>query len=161
MLNNTTNIPDQLVAHALAFIMEDEDMRDIELPLRLTVKNKRHGKVHGQWGWYYSAERRIVLIVPRVIRKPFLVKRKYAPIASYHCFSRSDFLVGVLAHEMRHCYQFQSWNTPRSSWRLKYDELGKIARETDAQLFEGKMIRLWQATISNLRKELMIETLTR
>lgn len=150
MIQNSTNIPDRLVAIALAFVMNDEDMLGIEPPSFLTIKNKKVGKVHGQWGWYYSHERRIVLIVPRTIRKSFRVHRRYAR-GSYICTGRSDFLVGVLAHEMRHCYQFQKWDTPGSKWRLEWNKLGKLARETDAELYEIRMIRKWQESMTALQ----------
>lgn len=142
MLRNTTDIPDKLVAFALAFVMEDEDMQGIELPSSIRLKNKMAGKVHGQWGWYYSRGREIVLIVPRVIRRPYQVARKYGR-QSYVCRNRSDFLVSVLAHEMRHHYQWMTWNTPRSKWKLLSDKLGKIAREVDAELFEARTIERW------------------
>lgn len=152
MYRNTTDIPDQLVAVALSFIMEDEDMQGIGLPSLIQVKNKRHGKVYGQWGWYYSRGQEIVIIVPRTISHTKRIARKRARQWMYWR-NRMDFLVGVLAHEMRHHYQYVKWNTPRGRWRLANDKLGKVARETDAELFEVKTLARWQKFTAQLHGE--------
>lgn len=105
---NTTNIPDKLVA--LAFWHGKQGLGDIELDT-LIVKNKAKGKVNGRWGWYYHSHpkygRCVVIIVPRSIHKPVRIKRRILGNIAYYLNSRSDFLVKVMAHELRHAYQYQ------------------------------------------------------
>lgn len=142
MLRNTTNIPDRLVAIMLAFVLKDECFNGIEPPSCVTVKNKARGKFNGRWGWYYPSDRHTIVIVPRRISTVRNVFRKYSR-RRIIIRNRSDFLVCILAHELRHHYQEIAWNNPRASWRLRRDRVAKIAREVDAEIFESQILERW------------------
>ena len=139
MLTNTTDIPDQLIFAAIKHGLPP----DTDLPAHFIIKNKKGGKVGGHWGWYYNQERRVVLIVPRVLKRPVTFPLKYSkrPI---EIRSRGEFLVAVMAHELRHHYQFTHWN----GWRLQFDSLGKLAREVDAELYELRKLEEWRLIFS-------------
>lgn len=49
-----------------------------------------------------------------------------------------------MAHELRHAWQYEHWNTPGSKWRLERDKMGKYAREVDAELWELEILKKWQ-----------------
>lgn len=139
MLRNTTNIPDQLVAIAAAFVMPP----DCPPVASIIVKNKARGKIGGQWGWHYPQDNQVVVIVPRRISRRYTFKLKYSK-KSITFSSRAEFLVALLAHELRHAWQCQHWNTPSSKWRLERTRVGKYAREVDAEMYELQMLRRWQ-----------------
>lgn len=148
MLRNTTNIPDKLVAIAAAFALEGLRDEQGNLPpvAEIIIKNKRHGKVGGQWGWYYHGDNRVVVIVPRKISRAYTTRLKYCR-KNITFSSRAEFLVMLLAHEMRHAWQYAHWNTPASKWRLERDRLGKLAREVDAEMYELATLRRWKHEI--------------
>lgn len=145
MLRNTTDIPDKLIAIAMAFGMPDGLPNDHLAAVH--IKNKRHGKVGGRWGWYYPGDKAIILIVPRRIIRPHTYTK-------HHCKreiiigSRVDFLVAVMAHEMRHAWQYLNWNTPASRWKLDRTRIGKYAREVDAELFEIATLDRWRKEVN-------------
>jgi hypothetical protein len=58
-----------------------------------------------------------------------------------------------LAHELRHAWQYQHWNTPAMKWRLERTRVGKYAREVDAEIYQMQILRKWQHEIMPLLKE--------
>lgn len=142
MLRNTTNIPDRLVAIAAAFAIPP----GCPTVSRITIKNKRHGKVMGQWGWFYPDDNHVIVIVPRKITRVHTIRLKFSKKET-RISSRAEFLVRVLAHEMRHAWQYANWNTPSMKWRLERTRVGKYAREVDAELYEIDTIRRWRLEI--------------
>lgn len=141
MLKNSTNIPDKLVAISLAFAMPPDCSEFVSC---ITVKNKRRGKFLGQWGWYYHSDQRVVIIVPRKIARPHTWTRKYSR-KRVTIRSRGDFLVMIMAHELRHAWQKKHWNTPASRWKLERTRTAKYAQEVDAQMYEYEVLLKWQA----------------
>lgn len=133
---NSTNIPDELIVYMTQFILRDLKVR---LPRELVIKNKSRGKVYGQWGWYYSRDERVVVILPRVINHPVSVRRKFARTRDIF-YSRAEFLFHTLAHELRHHWQYTTW----ADWRLEYTNLAKMYREIDAITYDRKMMEMWR-----------------
>lgn len=146
ILRNSTNIPDKLVAICVAFAMPPDCA---ELISSIVIKNKRRGKVHGRWGWYYISDGKVVIIVPRRITRPHASIRRYSR-RKLIITSRADFLVAILAHEMRHAWQEKHWRTPASQWKLGKDRLGKFAREADAEHYECDTIQKWRVEFGTL-----------
>jgi len=142
MLRNTTDIPDRLVAIAAAFAFPP----DCPPIARITIKNKRRGKVKGQWGWFYPGENHVIVIVPRKISRTYEFKLRFSR-KSVRFSSRAEFLVMILAHEMRHAWQQANWTSPSMKWRLDRTRVGKYAREVDAEMYEKEMLRKWQHEI--------------
>lgn len=140
MLRNSTNIPDQLIAIAMAHGMPPGITKGIS---SVIVKNKRHGRVHGRWGWFYPEDRSVVIIVPRVISRTHSFTRPFSR-KKMTISSRAEFLIAVMAHELRHAWQADNWNTPASKWKLERTKLGKYAREVDAELWEMKALDKWR-----------------
>jgi hypothetical protein len=101
-LRNTTDIPDKLIHIAVAQGIQD----GVEIDT-IIVKNKRRGKVVGNWGKYYPVHskygRCITVTVPRKLVKVH-IRRHFG---EYYITSRVEFLVKVMAHELRHAYQDQ------------------------------------------------------
>ncbi|HEX9430580.1 MAG TPA: hypothetical protein VF944_09400 [Candidatus Bathyarchaeia archaeon] len=141
MLKNSTDIPDKLIAIAVAFGMPQGMSK--EAVQKIVVKNKRRGKTHGRWGWYYPGDQRIVVIVPRVISRPHTFPRPYSR-RRIIISSRAEFLVTLLAHEMRHAWQYENWRTPNMLWRLDRSSVAKYAREVDAELWESEVLERWK-----------------
>jgi len=148
MLRNTTNLPDRLIAIAAAFAMPP----DCPPVASIVIKNKRRGKVAGQWGWYYHEDNQVVVIVPRKISHEHKLKLKFTK-KQVSFSSRAEFLVSVIAHELRHVWQFQHWNTPAMKWRLERTRVGKYAREVDAEMYQTAILRKWQHEVMPLIKE--------
>ena len=141
MLKNSTNIPDQLIAIAVAFAMPPGCDGLVSC---ITVKNKRRGKIRGSWGWHYPNDNRVVIIVPRKISRTHTVRRKYSR-KLIGIRSRADFLVMIMAHELRHAWQHKHWDTDQSRWKLRRDRVSKYAQEVDAEMYEAEVLARWQA----------------
>jgi len=112
-------------------------MSDPEL---IQFKNKQKGIYHGQWGWYYSKDKRVVLIIPpsfngKVIRDRLRYSKKYIEMRN-----RVEFIVAIMAHELRHHWQHENWD----GWRLDRKGDGKWCREVDAEIYELQMLRKWR-----------------
>lgn len=141
---NSTDIPDKLVGIALEF--SAACLTNLKLPDQVIIKNKSVGRTVGQWGWYFPKPlNKIVLIVPRVIRPGG--HRYLSRYTKVWCTinSRAEFVVSVLAHELRHCWQWQNWDTPLSRWKLKHgDFLARQVREVDAERFEYTQTAAWR-----------------
>ncbi len=146
VLNNTTNIPDKLVAIMVAFAMPPDCAEFISC---IRVKNKMRDKVRGQWGWYYPSDGTVVIIVPRVIKHQHMHTRRYSH-TTIVINSRAEFLVAVLAHEMRHAWQQKNWNTELSKWKLAPGYMGKYAREFDAEMYEIQALDRWKRQFGSL-----------
>lgn len=142
MLRNTTNIPDRLVAIAAAFAMPP----GTPPVATITVKNKKRGKIKGQWGWFYPSDNEVVIIVPRNISHTYTATLKFTK-KKITFSSRAEFLVMLMAHEMRHAWQYANWNTPSMKWRLERTRVGKFAREVDAEMYELTMHAKWQREV--------------
>ena len=132
ILRNTTSIPDQLIAIAVAHCIQ----AGVEVN-EIVVKNKAAGKVNGQWGWYYPSDKKVVLIVPQEI-KAHTHRAKYSKL-TIRINSRAEFLIAVMAHELRHAWQ---WQVDRKN--LDGSSLAKFIRERDAERYELGMLMLWQ-----------------
>lgn len=127
---NTTDIPDQLIAIAVAFSIQ----QGVEID-EIVVKNKAEGKTHGQWGWYFSHNRKVVLIVPQVVTK--LTGRQKYTRRPYYMTSRTEFLIAIMAHELRHAYQHQ----------ILKEHMGVANRarhELDAERYETQKLNDWR-----------------
>jgi len=148
MLRNTTNIPDRLVAIAAAFAMPP----DCPPIACITVKNKRRGKIGGQWGWFYPDDNQVITIIPRRITRTHDFKLRYTK-KRIRFSTRAEFLVHIMAHELRHAWQWKHWNTPAMKWRLERTRVGKYAREVDAEIYQMQILRKWQHEIMPLIKE--------
>jgi hypothetical protein len=144
MLRNTTNIPDRLVAIAAAYALASLEPKPELACIR--VKNKARGKVKGQWGWYYHQDREVVVIVPRKISHTYISRLKFSR-KNIEFSSRGEFLVMLLAHEIRHAWQYNNWTSPSMAWRLERTRVGKYAREVDAELYELAVLERWKKNI--------------
>ena len=142
IIRNTTDIPDKLIAIAYAFGAQENIVID-----ELIVKNKKKGKVHGQWGWYIAAHRKIIIIVPRVIDMTYHGRKPFTKLPSV-ISNRAEFLVSVLAHELRHAYQDQvlGWNM--------YDKSrpNLVKLESDAEKYEYALLAEWKREFGALAK---------
>lgn len=142
MLRNSTNIPDKLVAAIVAFVIPPDTLDGVS---EIVVKNKQRGKIRGQWGWYFSSDKKVVIIVPRKISARYTFTKKYSK-RKLSIGSRAEFLVAVLAHELRHAWQFKHWAEPSGfTWKLEYNQMGKWAREVDAEIYEADTLLKWQS----------------
>lgn len=126
IIRNTTDIPDSLIAFAVAFSIE----AGVEIN-EIIVKNKAEGVTRGQWGWYFVDEKRVVLIVPREVNLllTFGFRQKYS---KRDCIikTRAEFVIAVMAHELRHAAQYQLNFT---KWA---GDIMNVPRELDAEHFE-------------------------
>lgn len=135
--NNTTDVSDKLIAYIANFVCP----KDIELN-EIVIRHKMEGNIHGQWGWHYPDRKKVVIIVPRSIpEQGYRFTTKYAKIKMVF-YSRVEFIVAILAHEMRHAYQHQ----------FKYRNNSKVERELDAEYYEEEMLDKWRF-ISNCNKQ--------
>ena len=139
---NTTNIPDQLVGIIANFVMpEGIDITEIIL------RNKQAGSINGNWGMYYPLNRKITLTVPQEIKgfKDLRShRREWVEIRN-----RTEFVVMVMAHEMRHAWQYQ-----KSGWSHTFLN-NKIPKEYDAETYEADMLDKWRLFINEQNKQLM------
>lgn len=139
MIQNSTNIPDQLIGIAMALALKE---LEVPPPREVVVKNKKRGNIKGQWGWYFRSDQRVVLIVPRTLTL-FRERMKYTKQV-LELRSRADFVVAVMSHELRHHWQTFNWNTEKSRWKLGYTPEAILAKEVDAEMFEVKMMGIWR-----------------
>lgn len=131
MIYNTTNIPNKLVEIAMAFSMPV----GVEIS-SISLRNKIAGKLSGNWGRYYAADKSITLCIPNVIDK-FPTKLRHYGLY-YTLASRSEFIVSVIAHELRHAWQFQI-----SGWSK--DALQSVSNiEWDAEKYEYEQLEKWR-----------------
>jgi hypothetical protein len=132
LIRNTTDIPNRLIEIAVAFsIQEGVDIKEI------VIKNKKDGKTHGQWGWYFPNEKRVVLIVPQSIPEHGVrCPLKYSGLM-VRVMTRAEFVIAVMAHELRHGWQ---WQIASNSFKLS-----KPLRERDAEQYEYGMLAKWRA----------------
>ena len=56
MIQNSTNIPDQLIGIAMALALKE---LEVPPPREVVVKNKKRGNIKGQWGWYFRSDQRV------------------------------------------------------------------------------------------------------
>jgi len=139
---NTTNIPNRLVAIIANFVMPDGvDVNEISL------RNKQAGRIDGNWGKYYPMDRKVTLNIPQVINgaREFRKYRKEWITLN----SRTEFLVMVLAHELRHAWQYQ-----KSGWHLSILK-NKWYKEFDAETYESEMLDKWRAFVDE-QQQLLI-----
>lgn len=131
-LRNTTDIPSRLIEIAVAFsIQENVEINEI------VIKNKQEGISHGQWGWYFPTDKKVVLIVPQSIPSHGVKARlKYCGL-SMQVMTRAEFVIAVMAHELRHAWQWQA----SGSGAYK---LSKPLRERDAEQYEYGMLAKWR-----------------
>lgn len=141
MLHNTTNIPDQLIGAIIAFVMPPDT---IDCVGSITVKNKHRGKIRGHWGYYYTSDHRVVVIVPRKITMRVSFVKRYSK-RRITLSSRAEFLVQTMAHELRHAWQFKHWAESDFKWKLERTPMGKFAREVDAEIYGADCLLRWQS----------------
>lgn len=139
---NTTDFPNQLVAIMYDVISKDLDGVQVS---SITLRNKQNGLTRGNWGMYYGRENRITLNVFRDVSYPYTGRTPYLKLErTYH--TRAEWLISVLAHEMRHAYQaklYQGQLTRMHAARL----------ECDAELYERKAIGMWNEFVNQKPSE--------
>lgn len=147
---NTTDLPDRLVQLAI-----EHNLRllpGIEIDA-LILRNKKKGSARGNWGKYYSSRKTITLNVPRRL-STFADKRPYTKRTTI-LNNRVEWLVMVMAHEMRHAYQYQVDATSSGS-ALNVRGPGNMLlsnkrwKETDAELFEDRSLKAWRAFVAEM-----------
>jgi hypothetical protein len=133
--NNTTDIPDNWVIAAYRHaIQPNVSINEVEL------RNKKEGIQHGRLGAYYNWNKSIRLVVPR-IDVPQTYNLTYSK-RTIHIANRMEFVVAVLAHELRHAWQWQASNDmeyfsgPLSAQTLK--------KELDAETYELERLKSWR-----------------
>ena len=137
LLRNSTDIPPILVRYIYNYV-KPKGMSDPEL---IHIKNKARGIYHGQYGWYYPKDKRVVLIVPpdfngKVIRERMKYSKLYIEVRS-----RVEYLVTIMAHELRHHWQHEEWD----GWRMDYKKKeGRWCREVDAETYQLMMLKRWR-----------------
>ena len=139
---NLSVLPDKIIRAALLLTsdqLKKETPIHIEwkLPLELVIRNKKRGKTHGRFGWYWPSIQKVEVLMPVDVRYPFILKGKYTT----HRVAINDpieYLLAILAHEMRH--HWQHITIPKGDWRLVNDRIGKMYREIDAESFEFKLL---------------------
>lgn len=133
LIRNSTDIPNRLIEIVVAFTAQD----GIKLS-EVVVKNKQEGKLHGKAGWYHSVDHKVVVNIPQVIpAHGFQFRLKYSGL-SVRLMTRAEWLVAVMAHELRHAWQYQSASS--ASYKLS-----KPLRERDAEQYEYGMLAKWRA----------------
>jgi hypothetical protein len=137
LLRNDTNIPDKLIEIAVAFSIQE----NIALS-EIVIKNKQAGIMHGQMGWYYPNDKKVVLIVPPVISEIFGMKGRgrYTHL-DIKVYSRSEFVVMWMAHELRHAWQYQA------SGNADMYARNKGIAERDAEQYQYGMLAKWRRMV--------------
>lgn len=138
VVRNLTDMPDALVTMAIAHGLQD----GVEL-CEVLIKNKNAG-MSGRWGTYWSgSERKVVITLPRAMTTHVVRNSRLG--LKYTIDSRVEFLVTVMAHELRHAYQHQvyKWDMARMSKRLL---------EADAENWEYTSLMRWREKLTQMRK---------
>jgi hypothetical protein len=137
LLRNMTNVPDKLIEIAVAFSIQE----NIALS-EIVIKNKQAGIMHGQLGWYYPTDKKVVVIVPPEISEIFGMSTggRYTHL-NMKVFSRAEFIVAVMAHELRHAWQYQASGNPQMYARSR----GMCER--DAEQYQYGMLAKWRRMI--------------
>lgn len=140
ILRNTTSVPDKLIEIAVAFSIQE----NIALS-EIVVKNKQVGIKHGQMGWYYPGDKKVVLIVPPEINSIWGLKMrgKYTHL-NQTVYSRAEFIVAVAAHELRHAWQHQS----SGRWESFYLPFRQMS-ERDAEQYQYGMLAKWRRMVQD------------
>ena len=136
IFRNTTDIPDKLIAIAVAHSLPEGVVID-----EIVIKNKMEDHVNGQWGWYYPNARKIVLIVPRKL-DGLITTMKYSRL-SISFNSRVEFVIAVMAHEIRHAWQYQKSIGRQMTIREK---------EVDAERYERAKLYEWRAKLDQMER---------
>lgn len=133
---NTTDIPNRLIEIAVAFSIQENVMIH-----ELTIKNKQDGIMHGRYGWYYPTDEKVVLVVPPSIPSIGIRRTgKYSGLR-FTYMTRAEFVVGVMAHELRHAWQWQG--SGNGAYRMS-----KPLRERDAEQYEYGMLAKWRHMVA-------------
>ena len=139
ILRNTTSVPNKLIEIAVAFSIQE----NIALS-EIVIKNKQAGIKHGRMGWYYPTDKKVVLIVPPDISDIFGMKlRGRHTHLNMGVMSRAEFVISVMAHELRHAWQHQSsgrWDTYYLPFRA--------ASERDAENYQYGMLAKWRQMVA-------------
>lgn len=139
LLRNDTNIPDKLIEIAIAFSIQE----NIALS-EIVIKNKRAGVLHGQMGWYYPTDKKVAIIVPPVISEIFgMQMRGNVTHLNQTVYSRAEFVVAVLAHELRHAWQYQA------SGKAEMYQRSKNISERDAENYQYGMLARWRRMVQD------------
>jgi hypothetical protein len=146
IINNTTDVPMTLVRVAIRHALDNLPDKGAGIEIdEVIVRNKAEGKTFGQWGWYFPASRKIVVIVPRVIAAQGLLMKLKHCHQNITIKSRVEFLVTVMAHEMRHAYQYQV-----SKYCTKDSRSNHYYRERDAELYEVLAWMEWTTMVQKV-----------
>jgi hypothetical protein len=138
ILHNTTDIPDKLVAISVAYSIQV----GVEIS-SITLTNKRERYVHGNWGRYFPLSREITLNVPRQLFV-FCSAQPYSG-RMITCKSRAEWLVRVMAHELRHAFQFQ---IQKINIGLTLEN--RRWRELDCESYEEQQVMRWRSQFGDL-----------
>ena len=141
LLRNMTNVPDKLIEIAVAFSIQE----NIALS-EIVIKNKQAGVMHGQMGWYYPTDKKVAIIVPPVISEIFglNLKGRYTHL-HMKVYSRAEFIVAVMAHELRHAWQYQASGNPQMY------KLSKGIAERDAEQYQYGMLAKWRRMVGDTK----------
>lgn len=128
--HNTTDIPIDLIKVVIAFSAQP----GIEIK-SIKLRNKKEGLRTGNFGMYYH-NKHISLTIPPIIDNPICYKLancgKYIAIRN-----RIEFVVYVMAHELRHAYQFQVKG-------LEFLNACSAAKEYDAEMYGFQTLERWR-----------------
>ena len=139
IINNLTDIPHAMIEFAIRMnsdiIKEGIEINEIKL------YNKKERKIFGNWGYYYPHAKLITLRVPRILT--YVNAKLRVSKAKIVMHSRAEFVVSVLAHEMRHAYQYQVEQLQR-----KYNEpILSYIMEVEAESYQLKKLREFREMI--------------
>ena len=142
LMRNTTSVPDKLIEIAVAFSIQE----NIALS-EIVIKNKQAGVMHGQMGWYYPTDKKVVIIVPPNISEVWGMKMrgKYTHL-QMSVGSRAEFIVSVMAHELRHAWQHQA----SGQWDTLYIN-NKQLKERDAEHYQYGMLAKWRRMVETAK----------
>ncbi|MBA2706060.1 MAG: hypothetical protein H0U60_19655 [Blastocatellia bacterium] len=145
IINNTTDMPMPLVRIALRHALDCLPDKGAGIELEsVTIRNKMEGKVSGQWGWYKPQSKQIVVIVPREMPHGYKIHLKHA--RQYLTINtRVEFLIAVVAHEMKHAHQWQVMKT----WTVD-TRSNRWYRERDAEQYESDTTIQWMNMIQKV-----------
>lgn len=132
IFKNHTDFPTSFIVEAMI-----NGMQDGVSIATVVIKNKKAGISHGNYGMYFPDIKKVTLTVPRCIPKGFRYQLQYSGKV-IELNSREEFIVTVMAHELRHAWQWQVQKTHIA-------RENKIWREIDCENFQVLMLAYWRA----------------
>lgn len=107
---------------------------DIKLG-EIVVKDKLRDNHYGRYGWYMPTDKRVCVMIPETVNN-IRHDLKYSGLTLFY-HTRVELMVAVMAHELRHAWQFQHHEA-----RFKPC---KALRERDAEQYMYGMLAKWRA----------------